>query len=126
MHIICQTYPDLYPSPPTTIYIPRIYGFKIYKKKGSKFWEQSKNINEITHYGEEQLKKLKAMFANSGGTQSQIKEEQDNNTNNNAAQPSQTIFNNVKTQNNIYINGGPAPGIVNPNNKINLPKDNVD
>ena len=123
-----QTYPDLYPSPPTTIYIPRIYGFKIYKKKGSKFWEQSKNINEITHYGEEQLKKLKAMLASAGtGTgsnaQSQQKEEQENNTNNNGGQ---TIFNNVKTQNNIYINAGPGPIIANPNNKINLVKDNVD
>lgn len=58
-----QTYPDLYPNPPTTIYIPRIYGFKIYKKKGSKFWEQNKELNEITHYGEEQLKKLKALFS---------------------------------------------------------------
>ena len=125
-----QTYPDLYPSPPTTIYIPRIYGFKIYKKKGSKFWEQSKNINEITHYGEEQLKKLKAMLAGAGAgagtgtgsnTQSQLKEEQDNNNNG-----GQTIFNNVKTQNNIYINAGPAPIIANPNNKIHRVKDNVD
>ena len=70
------------------------------------------------------------MFANTGsgvgGSQIQQKEEQDNNTNNNAGQPSQTIFNNVKTQNNIYINAGPAPGIANPNNKINLVKDNVD
>ena len=58
-----QTYPDLYPNPPTTVYIPRIYGFKIHKKKGSKYWEQTKNLNEITHYGEEQLKKLKALFS---------------------------------------------------------------
>ena len=60
------------PNPPTTIYIPRIYGFKIYKKKGSKFWESNKDLNEITHYGEEQLKKLKAMFS---GTGTQQKEE---------------------------------------------------
>ncbi len=59
---IVQTYPDLYPNPPTTVYIPRIYGFKIYKKKGSRFWEQNKNVSEITHYGDEQLKKLKALF----------------------------------------------------------------
>jgi len=38
-HILLQTYPDLNPNPPTTVYIPRIYGFKIYKKKGSRFWE---------------------------------------------------------------------------------------
>jgi hypothetical protein len=53
----------LNPNPPTTVYIPRIYGFKIYKKKGSRFWEGNKNLNEITHYGEEQLKKLKALFS---------------------------------------------------------------
>ena len=54
--------------PPTSIYIPRIYGFKIYKKKGSRYWEQNKNMSEITHYGEEQLKKLKASLINNHGT----------------------------------------------------------
>jgi len=62
-----KTYPDLYPNPPSTIYIPRIYGFKIHKKKGSRFWEQRKDLNEITHYGEEQLKKLKALYNNDQG-----------------------------------------------------------
>ena len=62
-----QTYPDLYPNPPSTVYIPRIYGFKIHKKKGSHFWEQRKDLNEITHYGEEQLKKLKALYNNDQG-----------------------------------------------------------
>ena len=70
------------------------------------------------------------MFSNISGTQSQQKEDQDNKsdnkTNNNAGQPGQTIFNNVKTQNNIYINAGPATGIPNTGNKINLAKDNAD
>ena len=57
------------------MYIPRIYGFKIYKKKGSKFWEQNSNLSEITHYGEEQLKKLKAMFTGNNAGDGQQKEE---------------------------------------------------
>jgi len=51
-----------------------------------------------------------------GQNNSTIKEEPDA-----KAAPSQTIFNNVGTQNNIYINA-PNPAT----NKINLPKDNVD
>jgi len=39
--------------------------------------------------------------------------------------PGQTIFNNVNTQNNIYING-PNPSANAGTNKINLAKDNVD
>jgi len=82
-HILLQTYPDLYPNPPTTIYIPRIYGFKIHKKKGSRFWEQNKNLNEITHYGEEQLKKLKALFSsNLHNNQQDETDEKEKSTNN--------------------------------------------
>jgi len=82
-HILLQTYPDLYPNPPNTVYIPRIYGFKIHKKKGSKYWEQTKNLNEITHYGEEQLKKLKALFSsNLHNNQGQDEEEEDGNRDN--------------------------------------------
>jgi len=81
-HILLQTYPDLYPNPPNTVYIPRIYGFKIHKKKGSKYWEQTKNLNEITHYGEEQLKKLKALFSsNLHNNQGQVEEEDGNRDN---------------------------------------------
>jgi len=67
----------LNPNPPTTVYIPRIYGFKIYKKKGSKYYEPHKNLNEITHYGEEQLKKLKTMFSGSNANAGGQKEEQE-------------------------------------------------
>ena len=70
------------------------------------------------------------MFSNASGTQSQQKEDQDNKADNKldnkAGQPNQTIFNNVKTQNNIYINAGPATGIANTSNKINFAKDNAD
>ena len=41
------------------MYIPRVFGFRVYKKKGSRYDESSKNQHEITHYSEEQLKKLK-------------------------------------------------------------------
>jgi len=38
--------------------VPRIYGFKIFKKKGSKYAEAKKPA-EVTHYSEDQLKKIK-------------------------------------------------------------------
>lgn len=38
--------------------MPKIYGFKIYKKKGSRYHE-SKKLAEITHYSEEHLRKIK-------------------------------------------------------------------
>lgn len=39
-------------------YVPRLYGFKIFKKKGSKYCENKKAV-EVTHYSEDQLKKIK-------------------------------------------------------------------
>ena len=41
------------PSEGANTYIPRIYGFKIYKKKGSKFYEQNKGTKNLTYFGEE-------------------------------------------------------------------------
>ena len=38
-HILLQTYPDLNPKSQKLFFQPRIYGFRIYKKKGSKFEE---------------------------------------------------------------------------------------
>lgn len=55
---LTQTYEDLKPSPNDSQYVPRIYGFKIFKKKGSKYVENKKSA-EVTHYSEEQLKKIK-------------------------------------------------------------------
>jgi casein kinase II subunit beta len=54
-HIFLQTFPDLYPKPPGTVYIPRIFGFKIYQKKGSKYEIKNDSLQGITHYGEEEL-----------------------------------------------------------------------
>lgn len=34
-HMLLITYPELIPTPSTSTYIPRIYGFKIHKRKGS-------------------------------------------------------------------------------------------
>lgn len=39
-------------------YVPKVFGFKLYKKKGSRFHEQKKQ-QEVTHYSEEHLKKIK-------------------------------------------------------------------
>ena len=56
--IMLMTYEDLKPSPNDSQYVPRIYGFKIFKKKGSKYIETKKPA-EVTHYSEDQLKKIK-------------------------------------------------------------------
>jgi len=45
----------------TATFIPRIYGFKIHKKKGSKFWEENKELNEISCYEERQLAQIKTI-----------------------------------------------------------------
>ena len=36
-HIFLQTFPELRPSVSAIKYVPKIYGFKIYGKKGSKY-----------------------------------------------------------------------------------------
>lgn len=37
-HILLQSYPDITPAPPQSEYIPKIYGFKLYKRRGSKYF----------------------------------------------------------------------------------------
>ncbi len=41
-HLLIQTYPDLIPKDKKIFYVPRIYGFKIYKKEGSRYYEEDK------------------------------------------------------------------------------------
>ena len=59
-----QTYQELNPIPLTATFVPRIYGFKIYKKKGSKYAEDNKNLMEMTYYGEDILNKMKNKLNN--------------------------------------------------------------
>lgn len=42
-HFLLQTYPDLYPSPARVEYIPKIFGFRVYNRKGSKLKNQEVN-----------------------------------------------------------------------------------
>lgn len=58
-HILLQTFPDLAPTPNQSIFVPRIYGYRIYKRKGSKYYNK-KEGEEISHYDEDILKKMKA------------------------------------------------------------------
>lgn len=51
-HILLQTYPDLVPKEKKVLYVPRIFGFKLYKKKGSKYHEPDPNPAFMTYYGE--------------------------------------------------------------------------
>lgn len=52
-HIFLQTYPDLVPKDAPNVYVPRIFGFKIFKQKGSKYYENKKNNLEVTYFGED-------------------------------------------------------------------------
>jgi len=63
-----MTYPDLAPAKNTSTYVPRIYGFRIYKKKGSRFAEDADKMREVTHYSEELLKKIKGKTENKKNT----------------------------------------------------------
>lgn len=47
------------PTRNLSTYIPRIYGFRVYQKKGSKFLEDNQDLIEVTHYSEEMLKNIK-------------------------------------------------------------------
>eukprot|EP01017_Pseudomicrothorax_dubius_P004927 TRINITY_DN11122_c0_g1_i3.p1 TRINITY_DN11122_c0_g1~~TRINITY_DN11122_c0_g1_i3.p1 ORF type:complete len:263 (-),score=80.24 TRINITY_DN11122_c0_g1_i3:105-812(-) len=54
-----QSYTDLYPPPSTTAYVPRVFGFKVFKHKGSRFAEPV-GRSEITFYDDNHLKKIKS------------------------------------------------------------------
>lgn len=51
-HILLQTFPELNPKEKKVFYVPRIYGFKIYKKRGSKYEEKDEKPLYTTYYGE--------------------------------------------------------------------------
>lgn len=42
-NILLQSYPDLSPKEQPINFVPRIFGFKIHKKKGSKYYESTTN-----------------------------------------------------------------------------------
>ncbi|CAD8094202.1 unnamed protein product [Paramecium primaurelia] len=46
-------------APNNQQYVPRIFGFRVFKKKGSRYQDMQQKPTEITHYSEEQLKKLR-------------------------------------------------------------------
>lgn len=53
-HFFLQANPDLVNTPPLTLYVPRISGFKIFGKRGSRFADQEpKEKKMITYFGEE-------------------------------------------------------------------------
>ena len=41
-HIFLQTFPELKPKVGPTSFVPKIYGFKLYQKKGSKYYKEIK------------------------------------------------------------------------------------
>lgn len=54
-----QVYPELIPKAVENQYVPKVYGFKIYGRKGSKY-EKKEEKKAITYYTQEELKKIKA------------------------------------------------------------------
>ena len=53
-HILLQTYPDMHPKEVPVVFVPRIYGFKLYSKKGSKYFEPSSESKFLSYFGEGQ------------------------------------------------------------------------
>jgi casein kinase II subunit beta len=53
-HILLQTYPDIVPTEAPVVFVPRIFGFKLCRKKGSKFYEHPQDSKFLTYYGEGQ------------------------------------------------------------------------
>jgi casein kinase II subunit beta len=47
------------PKAPSSQYVPKVYGFKVYGRKGSKY-EPKEEKKEVTYYTQEELKKIKS------------------------------------------------------------------
>ncbi|KAM3139753.1 hypothetical protein pb186bvf_008211 [Paramecium bursaria] len=56
-HVFLQVFPELSPSLCTKEYVPKLFGFKVHKQKGSKFQAQLKQ-NEMYYYAEDHIKRL--------------------------------------------------------------------
>jgi casein kinase II subunit beta len=56
-HLFMAVFPELEPIRVTQEYIPRIYGFKVHRKKGSTFRDETPQ-DEMYYYGEEHIKRL--------------------------------------------------------------------
>ena len=50
--------------PLSAIFVPRIFGFKIYKRKGSRYAEDRKNMVEMKFFEEDVLIKMKNKLNN--------------------------------------------------------------
>ena len=56
---LTKVYPDLNPKVGVSTYVPKVYGFKVYGKSGSKY-EKKDDKRELSYYTTEELKKLKS------------------------------------------------------------------
>ena len=48
-----QNFPEVAPKESLSLYVPRIYGFKIFGKRGSKYAEKEKEVKMISSYGDD-------------------------------------------------------------------------
>ena len=56
-NIILQTYPDLAPKEQPVNFVPRIFGFKIFKKKGSRFYDANTENKQQFYSSEAKIEK---------------------------------------------------------------------
>lgn len=49
-HLLMQVYSDLNPRPILNSYVPSIYGFRIFEKKGSKFYKATEEKPMVNYY----------------------------------------------------------------------------
>lgn len=56
-HLFLSVFPEMTPVTSENEYIPKLFGFKIHKRKGSKF-ASNQPINEMYYYAEDHIKRL--------------------------------------------------------------------
>lgn len=64
-HIFLQAFPELRPNVQPTFFVPKIYGFKLYGKKGSKY------VGEAEQHEEENQNKIQAQDQTQNAQQNQ-------------------------------------------------------
>ncbi|CAD8167973.1 unnamed protein product [Paramecium pentaurelia] len=73
-HIFLSVFSELNPTQPANEYVSKIFGFKVHKKKGSKFQIQQ-NQTEMYYYAEDHIKRL-SQIQSSQQQQSQQQQQQ--------------------------------------------------
>lgn len=57
-HLFLSVFSELSPVQPVNEYVPKLFGFKVHKRKGSKFPQAQSNQQELYYYAEDHIKRL--------------------------------------------------------------------